>query len=206
VTLTPETVPAPVPLFVMVTVRDEEVLIARSPKATGLGLAESVAVPGGTPVPLSGTVNEGLLAFELTVNVPVCAVAEVGANVTVTVQVALAASVPQLLVCVNWPVPLTATPVTLPEALPVLVMVTARVEDVLVVWLPNATGLGLAESVAVPGGTPVPESGTVNEGLLALEAIVNVPVCAVAVVGANVTVTVQVALAASAPQLLVCVN
>ncbi len=86
--------------------------------------------------------------WTLTVNVPVCDVAVVGANVTVTVHEAFAASVPQLLVCVNWPVPLMLTPETLAEALPVLVMVTARVEDVLVVWLPKPTGLGLADNVA----------------------------------------------------------
>ena len=164
------------------------------PNATALGLAESVAVPGGTPVPDSDTVNDGFDALELTVNVPDCAVAVVGANVTVTVHEAFATKVPQLLVCENWPVPLTATPVTLPEAVPVLVMVTVRVEEVLIPWLPKATGFGVAESVAVPGGTPVPDSSTVKDGLLALEATVSVPVCDVAVLGANVTVTVHEAL------------
>jgi len=43
----------------------------------------AVSAPGATPVPESGSVSEGLDAFELMVTVPLALPADCGANVTV---------------------------------------------------------------------------------------------------------------------------
>ena len=134
------------------------------------------------PVPDSATVSGLLGALLLTDSVPVADPAAVGANDTLTVQEAPAASdVPQLFDSPNGPV----TPIEDIDAalLPGLDTVTAWAELVdPTATLPNDTLVGDAVRAAAPL-TPVPVSATVSGLLGALLATESVPFDAPVAVG-----------------------
>jgi len=71
------------PVLVSVTVADFVVPSVTLPKASLVGLSESV--PGVTPVPESDIVSVGFDAFELIVTVPLALPVACGAKVTVNV-------------------------------------------------------------------------------------------------------------------------
>src|SRR5579863_2717575 len=80
-----------------------------APKSTVAGFAKSIGCADLTPVPASPTTSEAWPVIGM-VRVPASAPTEVGANCTVTVQLAPAASdAPQLLVPLN-PVEATSVP------------------------------------------------------------------------------------------------
>ena len=87
---------------------------------------------GMTPVPCRSAAGPGRRSLVVPVlKVPVCGPPAVGTKATSMVQVAGVARVPtQLLVCVNGP--LMLTPETVPDAVPVFVMVTVRDAEVLI--------------------------------------------------------------------------
>jgi hypothetical protein len=98
---------------------------------------------------------------------------------------------------------MTLTLVMVNAAAPVLVRVTpvAGLDDP-TDWLAKETLVGEKTTVAE---IPVPESGTVCSNPLPLSVKVSVPPMVPAVVGVKLTLTVQLAFAATpAPQLLVC--
>src|SRR6201992_2742406 len=115
-----------------------------------------VPLPPLVPVPVSGTVSDGLVALLATVRLADAPPGAVGVNVTLTVHEPPAAiDVPQVLVCANGAPAVTED--TVAAALPVLVIVTfcaAVVEPT--ASLPNATAVGDADSVALPLLVPVP--------------------------------------------------
>src|ERR1700727_2611510 len=115
-----------------------------------------VPPPPLVPVPVSGTVSDGLVALLATVRLADAPPAVVGVNVTLTVHEPPAAiDVPQVLVCANGAPALIEE--MLAAALPVLVTVTfwaAVVEPT--ASLPNATEVGEAVRVALPLLVPVP--------------------------------------------------
>jgi hypothetical protein len=159
------------------------------------------------PVPDNGTVRELSVALLATVRFAEYAWAAVGAKVTETVQDEPAArELPQVLVCPN-PEP-TATWEIAAAALPVLVIVTDRAEEVEpTAWLPKLSEVGEAESVADAVLVPVPLSATVSGLFVALLFTVSDPEAELAAVGVKVTFAVHEAPAARLlPQLLVCPN
>ncbi len=101
-----------------------------------------------------------------------------------------ASEVPQLFVSLNGPV--TPTDDIEAAAVPVLLIVTvcaALVDPT--AWLAKDTEVGEADSVALPGLVPVPESATVSEALVALLATVRFAEAAPAAVGVKVTLAVH---------------
>ena len=86
----------------------------------------------------------------------------------------------------SWnPVPLMLACDTLTAVPPVLVRVTVADCVVPVVTLPNASLVGLSDSV--PGVTPVPVNGMSRDGFEAFEVTVTMPLALPALVGANLT-------------------
>src|ERR1700759_1093930 len=150
-----------------------------------------VPLPPLVPVPVSGTVSDGLVALLATVRLADAPPAAVGVNVTLTVHEPPAAiEGPQVLVCANG-APAGAD-ARRAAALPGLAIVTfwaAAVEPT--ASLPNATEVGEAVSVALPPPelVPVPDRLTVLVTPPAFP--VSVPVRLPAAVGANVTLTVH---------------
>jgi len=139
----------------------------------------------------------------LNVNVPVAEPTAVGEKVTPTVQLAPAATVPQvLLATANGPLtPLTATLLTVSMVFRRFVSVMVRVEFVVLTTLPKLKLVG--ENVT--GALPLPESVTVC--VPALSVIVTLPEAAPTTVGANDTWMVHDALGVIGPlQLLVWLN
>ena len=134
----------------------------------------------------------------------------VGANVTVTAQLAPAARlVPQLLACANCLGSAPLSEILLIDNGAVLVLVTVTVLAALVVrivWLPKATAAGATVKV---GTIIVPVSATVCEvaGAARLTATEALLVVGFGFVGVKVTFIVQVAPAARlVPQLFVWAN
>jgi hypothetical protein len=154
--------------------------------------ARFVLPPLVVPVPVRGTVSEGLVALLATVRLAEAAPVVVGVKVTLTVQDAPAAiEEPQVLVCANGAP--AETDDTLAAALPVLVTVTLLEPEVdPTASLPKDSEVGEAVSVALPPPpplVPVPDRLTVLAVPPALT--VRVPVRAPAAVGVNVTLTVH---------------
>src|SRR3954464_5123048 len=113
----------------------------------------------------------------------------VGENVMLILQVR-----PAAIAAVHVPgvaenaAPVVVTPVTVSGLVPVFVTVSVLVVDVFCLAAPNAKLLGLD---AVVPRAPLPVTATVSEGPAALVAIVIVADLAPAVVGANLTLIVQ---------------
>jgi hypothetical protein len=151
----------------------------------------AVTITGAVPVPVSFTVCGEFVALSMTVTVPVSVPAAWGVNVTVTEQLAPALRVAgQLLVCAKSPVDAIVIGVaTVPVSftvttLPALVVPTICAANV------SLAGVAVTMTTAA---TPVPVSFTVCGEFVAVSVIVSVPVRVPAVVGVNVTLTVQLA-------------
>ena len=143
------------------------------------------------------------MALSLNVNVPVAEPTAVGEKVTPTVQLALAATAPQvLLVTANGPLtPFTVTLLTVSVVFKRFVSVIVRVEVVASTTLPKLKLVG--ENVT--GALPLPESVTFC--VPALSVIVTLPEAAPTTVGVNDTWMVHDAAGAiGALQLLVWLN
>lgn len=155
------------------------------PKARLVGFA--LSVPGVTPVPDSETVNVGFGASEVIVRVPVALPLEVGAKLTVKLVLCDAVSVSGAFTRLTEnPLPLTEICEMDTLVVPVFVIVSDSVPLLPVLTLPKLRLVGFA--VRAPGATPVPDTGIVSVGLLAVEVMVRVPLTAPPVPGANETV------------------
>jgi hypothetical protein len=187
------------PSFAFDAGNPESVLLAVNVPANARFVVEEI------PLPDSDAVVGLLLALLVTVNVPVNAPPEAGANPTFTVHDAPTAIVEQLLVSLKLPV--TATLDTVAEVVPELDTVTdcaAADEPTNVPGNDKLAGVMLSTG---PGTVPVPERLTPIGLLVALLVTASVPVWAPPEVGAKVTDTVQDAPAARAPpQLFVSLN
>lgn len=171
---------------VLVIVSDNVLLcpIVTLPKLSGEVVA--VSVPAVVAVPESDTVNDGLDALLVTVNVPVGLPEVVGANTTLNDLLAPAARVKGTVT------PLTLKPVPVAEACetvtvdpPVLVIVSDSVLLCPTVTPPKLRGVVVA--VRAPTAAAIPDNETVNDGFDASLVTVNVSVGLPAVVGANTT-------------------
>src|SRR5436305_472558 len=166
---TAETISGAVPVFVTVVSFAVVDPAALTPNATPARVA---VVGGGTPAPVSPmTIGDGVLpavwAIESDADLePVV----VGRNVTLSVHVpAGGTAAVQPLVTVNSAasVPVLVTTGCGSDAVPVLLIVTVRAtEVVLVTWLPKASDAG---ATAIAGARPVPVSGTVFGELRSFE-------------------------------------
>src|SRR5258708_1789989 len=149
------------------------------------------------PLPLRATVVGLLLALLVTVTVPERAPDAVGLNETLTVQEPPTAMLAQLLVWLKSPV--TVTPETVAEVVPVLVTVTVRAAAVEPTTVPAKDRLAGAAFSTGPGAVPVPVRLTVLVTPPALT--VRGPVRVPAAVGENGTLTAHQPFAAiDAPQ------
>lgn len=168
-------------------------------------LGETEIVKSGVPVPESGSVCGLPAALSVIVSVALLSEVAAGLNVTLIVQLAAAASVDgdigQLLDCAKSPlfVPVIVMFVMVKGALPMLVSVETSAELVMpTIWLPKAK-LDGDRLTAIP----VPVRFRVCGLPAALSLMVIVPVLDPLDVGANVTLMVQFAPAATlAPQVL----
>jgi hypothetical protein len=134
-------------------------------------------------------VSVGFVAVEVIVRFPLTTPAAVGVNETVTVALFPPFSVRGVVIPLTLkPVPVMATLLTDTLVLPVFVMVSETVPVLPTFTLPTLRLVGLAASA--PGVTPVPDTGIVNVGFVAVEVIVRLPLTAPDVVGANATVKV----------------
>ena len=148
------------------------------------------------PVPPRGTERVPLLAFELIVNVPLAAPADVGAKMALNVVDCPALRVNGKFGPVKLkPLPEAAALDTVTLTPPVFVTVTAMVLLLPVVTLPKLTLLGFA--VKEPDASPVPESAMLSGELDASDTIATVPLAVPAVVGAKRRLKVTLWFAAS---------
>ena len=157
-------------------------------------------------MPDSATVSGLPGALLFTESLPLADPAAVGANDTLTVQEAPAASdVPQLFDSPNGPVtPIEDIDTALLPGLDTVTDCAELVEPTAV--LPNQTLDGDADSALAPP-LPVPDNATVSVLPGALDATVSVPLAAPLAVGVNLTLTVHEPPAAmELPQVLVWLN
>src|SRR4030095_4840801 len=189
------------PVFVSATARVAlGVLSVTMPKssATGASVATGAVGVAAVPVPLKPTVCGLPEAADAIVTAPTAAFALAGANVTLIVQLAAAASeAPQLCVVTN-PAPVAAIELMLSAALPEFVSVIPLAALVVpTVWLPNARLVGFSETAAAGAATPLPESGTPCGLPTALDGIESVAERAFSAAGVKVTLIAQLAPGAS---------
>ena len=156
----------------------------------------SVKLPAGIPVPLSGTVAGEPGSELVIVSAPDCAPAAVGANVTVTEQLAPAANAATPQGAVMAKLPLTANVTAVIGVVPVLSTVNERLAVLPTFTVPKISWPGV---ICRCGCAPAPESATPNgrgAAELAMDSVpVRVPLCD----GANATCSVQLAPGASVP-------
>jgi hypothetical protein len=154
---------------------------------------ESMAV-GMVPVPLSATTCGDVAALSVISRFAVRLPVDPGVNTTPIVQLAPAATLaPQLLVTAKSEalVPLDAMDVIVKAADPLLVRVTLWLAlAVPMFWPPKARAV--VDSATAGAATPVPLSATAWGEVGALSAMVTLAVRFPAIVGVNITVTVQV--------------
>jgi len=146
-------------------------------------------VDAATPVPVRVSVVVEVCALLVNVSVAVVAPAAVGRNVIVKFALC-----PALIVCGRENPLIVKAALFVPAAVTVTLALLAVNVPVAVpleptVTLPNARVLG--ETASCPAGvTPVPETGIVRVGLVAVDVTVRFPFTAPAAVGANLTVNV----------------
>jgi hypothetical protein len=169
------------------------------PPADVVRLVELEDKPNTIPVPLNAIVCGEPLALSVTVSVPVPAPAAKGLYVTEIVQFAPAATlVPQVLVWAKSPD--AAIELSVRVAVPEFVSVIDCAALTIPIACPakfRLVGESVTPGNGVPGATPVPLSATDWGESAALSVIVIVPEPNPAATGANVTVMVQVAPAAT---------
>jgi len=181
VTLAPlaVSVPVAVPLEPTVTL----------PRGRVLGDTLSWPTVDETPVPETGIVRVGLVAVELIVKFPFTAPAAVGANETVMVALCPPFRAKGVVIPLTLnPVPVIPTCETDTLEAPVFVIVSDSDPLPPTFTLPKLRFVGLTANA--PGVTPVPDTGMVNVGFVAVEEIVRLPVTAPDAVGTNATVNV----------------
>jgi hypothetical protein len=174
---------------VFVTVSDNTCLLpsGTDPKSKLVGFAPSA--PGATPVPDNGTDNEGFVAFEVMVTLPLALPAVTGAKVTLKVALCPAVSVAGVEIpLTEKPVPLLATFEMVRVEPPVLVTVSDSTCLLPSETLPKFKLVGFDPSA--PCVTPVPDNGRDSEEFGASEVIVTVPLALPDAWGANETVHV----------------
>lgn len=176
-----------VPVFVMVSDSLAVLPVFTLPKLRLVGFA--LSAPGVAPVPESDTVNVGFVAVESIVRVPLAPPFAVGVKVTLKVVLCPPFRVSGVLIPLKpKPVPVVLTWVTEILVVPVLVIVSDNVAVLPVFTVPKPRLVGFA--LSAPGVPPVPDSDTVNVGLVAVESIVRVPLALPLAVGVKVTVKV----------------
>jgi hypothetical protein len=174
VTLAPLAIrlPVPVPLVPATTL----------PIANVVGLTASCPDATAVPVPVSGMVNVGFDAFDVTVTLPLAAAADAGVNFTLNVAACPAVRVTGVVIPLRLnPVPLAATAEIVTLDPPVFVTVSERDLFDPTCTLPKARLVGFDPNP--PAVTPAPESGIVSVGFVAVEVTVTFPLTAPADVG-----------------------
>ena len=157
--------------------------VATDPKLKLDGV--TVSAPDATAVTDKGTASVALVAFEVTVRLPLCAPAVLGAQVILMLVLWFGASVIGMLVAgMLKPVPDTMALLIVTLEPPEFVMVAILFWEVPTGKVPKATGLALASD---PGALTVAESGTLSVGFEALLVMLTPPTPAAVVCGANVT-------------------
>jgi hypothetical protein len=166
------------------------------PKLSVVGASVAAGAGGIVPEPLKAAVCGDPVALSATETVAAKLAAELGVNVTEIVQDAPAASVaPQVLVSAKSLgfVPPIVMPEMFSTALPVFDSVSGCALVVTpVATLPKLSVVGESVAVGAAAAVPVPWSVIVDGLAFALLATLIEPVCALAAVGVNVTVNVQV--------------
>jgi hypothetical protein len=185
VNVAPLTTRVPVPVLLTVTFCSAELVVMFwLPKASDAGETDATGV---TPVPVTVNVAGDPEALWVIDTDAVFAPTDVGANLTLTVQLAAGANVVHPLVIPNWPasVPVRVALLTTRVAVPVLVTVMFRAaEGVPVLWLPKAREPAV---IVAAGATPVPLSVNVDGDPAALWLIVTVAVFEPTDVGTKLT-------------------
>src|SRR5208282_3759855 len=153
--------PVPVPLVPTTTL----------PIAIVAGLAARTPAVAAVPVPDSGTVSVGFDPFDVTVRFPLALAADAGVNFTLKVAPCPAVSV------TGGVIPLTLNPVPLAETAeivtvvpPVFVTVSDSESLLPTCTLPKLRVVGFDPSV--PSVTPVPLTGIVSVGFVAVDVTV----------------------------------
>jgi hypothetical protein len=170
---------------VLVTVSDADRLppTVTLPKLRLVGFDPSA--PGASPVPDKGMVKVGLVAFEVTVRLPLAIAADCGVNVTLKAALCPAVSVTGAVIPIRVnPVPLIPTWEMVTLDPPVLVTVSDADWLLPTVTLPKLRLVGFDPST--PGASPVPDKGMVKVGLVAFEVTVTLPLAFAADCGVNV--------------------
>lgn len=159
------------------------------PKLRLVGLA--VSAPGATPVPDIGIVSVGLVALLDTEMLPVAAPVVVGAKLALKLVLWPAFSVKgKLRPVMLKPVPVAVAAVMVMLVPPELVSVSESVCVLFNCTLPKLRLDGFA--VSAPAASPVPVSGMLSEEFEALEVNATFPLALPPVVGAKVTVKLDV--------------
>jgi hypothetical protein len=170
------------PEFVSVPLKDFDVPTCMFPKLRLEGFETSC--PAAIPIPESATESVGLFALELMVSVPLAAPVADGVKIALKLVLCPPLSVTGRLGPVKLnPLPLAVALETVTVVPPVFVTVTGTVCLVLTVTLPKFTLLGLA--VNAPAATPIPESEILSGEFKPSETMLNPPLAAPALVGAN---------------------
>ena len=158
------------------------------------------------PIPLSGIDAPVVTVLLVTVRLPICAPAAVGANSTPAVQLNPGPSVAAQVLFTSWNPDGTASArplrlVTVPE------LVTVTVVELLVWPTPVVAKLIVAGVTPIPAETaPVPLSVTLAGVAIEADVTVNVPVSVPVAVGSKTTPTVQLAPAARLVVQVFCVR
>lgn len=134
-------------------------------------------------------VSVGFVAVEVMVRFPLTAPPADGANETLRVALCPPFNVRGVVIPLTLkPVPVIATLLTETLVLPVFVIFSESIPVLPTFTLPKLRLVGLAANA--PGVTPVPDTGIVNVGFVAVEVMVRLPLTAPDAVGTNATVKV----------------
>jgi hypothetical protein len=170
------------PELVSVPVKDFEVPTWMLPKLKLDGF--DTTCPVATPIPESGTESVGLLALDVMTRVPLAAPVADGVKIALNVVLCPPLSVTGRLGPVKLnPLPLAVALETVTVLPPVFVTVTGTVCLVPTVTLPKFTLPGLA--INAPAASPLPESERLSGEFEPSEMMLNPPLAAPALVGAN---------------------
>lgn len=179
------TVRLPVPVFWIVTLCDPELPVVTFPKARVAGETAIAGAVAAAPVPDILTIVFDVEALLEIAMVPADALAVVGANLTLKLAEAPAATVAGMpMPLTEYPVPLTDAELTVRLAVPVFWTETVCVADWPTVTFPNER---LAGETAIPGAgaaCPVPLSATIDGDVGASLVIEMLPELLPVVVGA----------------------
>jgi hypothetical protein len=147
------------------------------------------SAPPARPVPDRGIVSVGFDPFDVTVTFPLALPADAGVNFTLKVATCPGVRVTggEMPLALK-PVPLAATPEIVTLLPPVFVRDSVSASFAPTTTLPKLRLVGFAPTV--PGVTPVPVSGIVSVGFVAVEVTVTLPVALPAEAGSKPTLKV----------------